>query len=241
MHKASSLFLYFFFFLLFITSVANAIPPEEGFYFKQIITVNKLLSIKESDADIKFKSLQESKLTPGISLGIGYYITPYGRVDLTLEPLTFYFYNESSSFNYIENGTLTLGTKSIKRKASGKAIMLNYYFDCVDKEYFKIFVGGGVGINVIKEKVSHLLSGNSTGTDCIYNFPLISETFTSKSKANFAYSLTVGTTIEVNPVINTDLSYSWRDLGIIKYKSGDLSHKHKYRGHYFSAALRFNL
>lgn len=242
MFKNKLLLLLSVLFLSCSTSFANS--RKNNFYLKTIVTASKLDDVKVIEQDMNFNLDHASKLSPLIGMGIGYYINDYTRVDFIFEHLNFNFKEETSSFNYTENNTSTTGAKSIRRKAHGNSLMFNSYIDLLNRGAFKIFVGAGVGAVQIKEKVCNLISGNATTNDQIYTFPLITETFISKTSTNFAHSLMIGTDIKVNPEISLELMYSWKDFGKTKYKIKDkekIPEKNRYKGHNFSIGIRFDL
>lgn len=242
MFKNKLLLILSIFFLSCSISLAN--HRNNNFYLKTIVTASKLDDIKVIEQDIDFHLNQESKLSPLMGIGMGYYFNDYIRVDLIFEHLDFNFNEQTSNFNYTENDTFTIGTKSIRRKARGNSLMFNSYIDLINREAFKIFIGAGVGRVQIKERVSNLISGNATANDQIYDIPLIVETHTSKTSTNFAHSLMIGTDIKVDPEISLELMYSYKDFGKPKYKREDISNispTKRYKGHNFSIGIRFDL
>jgi opacity protein-like surface antigen len=152
--------------------------------------------------------------------------------------MKFNFSKQSSSFECNDANATTTGTKSIKRMAEGTSLMLNGFVDLIEKRSFKIFVGTGIGAVRIKEKVSHSFSGSSVTSNQNYVFPLLTENHTNKATTKLAYSLMLGTSININPLTNLELMYSWKNLGKVKQK--DLMNS-KYKGHHFSIAARFDL
>lgn len=236
----------FFISLLFIhfSSFANQNQREGIFYLKPLIIVNKVNDVKESDQKTNFNLQHESILTPSIGAGAGYYINDTTRVDLIFEHLQFYFPKESSSFNYIENNTLNVGTKSVKRKVFGNSLIVNGYVDIINKDSYTIFVGMGAGVIQIKEKIYYSLAGNSIRGNHIYTYPLITENLASITTINFAHSLMLGTSITVAPKISLELMYSWKDFGKTKIKALDDEFapiRNKYKGHHLSMGMRFDL
>ena len=224
--------------LVCFNSLALAEPRESSLYLKMITTVSKVSDIQAVDEELNFNLSHESSLSPAIGVGFGYYINNNIRVDLMFEHLKFNFNKQESSFNCSNDDTLTTGTKSIKRTASGKSLMLNGFVDLIDRNSFKLFVGAGAGVVRIKEKINHALSGNSIATKQTYTFPLITEHATSKVITKFAHSLMLGTSIQLKPQLNIELIYSWKNLGKVKHNN---LMNNQYKGHHFSVATRFDL
>lgn len=230
--------------ILFLSSLfcftPYAFSESKGgsFYLKTIATLSKASNIKTEEEELNFNLSHESSLSPAIGMGIGYHINDNSRIDLIFDYLNFNFNNQSAGFNSNSDDTLTTGTKSIKRRAFGKSLMLNGFIDFIERNNFKFFVGAGVGGVQIKEKISHGLSGTSESSSENYTFPLITENYTSKKITKFVYSLMVGTSIKVRSDLNIELMYSWKNFG--KVKHNELA-KSAYKGHHFSIGTRFDL
>lgn len=224
--------------LICFDSLAFTDPKTSSLYLKMITTISKASDIEAVDQELNFNLNHESSLSPAIGAGVGYYIDNNTRIELMFEHLTFNFDQQSSGFNCSDDDTLTTGTKSVRRTASGKSLMLNGFVDLVDRNNFKFFVGAGVGAVRIKEKINHALSGSSIISDQTYTFPLITERYTSQVVTKFLHSLMLGTSIKVKPQLNIELMYSWKDFGKVKH---DNLVNNQYKGHHFSIATRFDL
>jgi opacity protein-like surface antigen len=137
------------------------------------------------------------------------------------------------------------GDSSIDRNASVYSMMLNNYKDLPIADNSKIFIGGGVGLARIKEKViSKLLKGKIYVGNDFMNLPELTESASTKEKLNFAYSLILGTAIKVSPNVNIEIAYSWRDFGSTNYNKdsdGDRPDKNRYNGHSVMTGIRFDL
>lgn len=214
---------------------------DKNFYLKLIAGDSRILPIKENNTDLKFTSSNSSNLSPSMGFGAGYYVNNHFRTDLLIEYLNFHFNKDSGNFEEIGDDIITLGSKTIKRTAYGKSILLNGYINVIEKESYKIFTGIGVGITQIKEKITHLITGNSINQGQAYTFPLIIEKFTSKTANNCSYSFILGSDISINRDLNFEISYSWRNFGKIRHYTEELAITNKYKGHYLSIALRYNL
>jgi opacity protein-like surface antigen len=222
--------------------VFTLVPYEEqkksDFYIKMIYSVSKISDIQMVDPELNFQLSNESSFSPVGGVGFGYYINNKARVDLIYEVMKFNFTKQSASFKYNDANAFTTGTNSITRTAQGISLMLNGFVDLIEKRSFKIFVGTGIGAVRIKEKVSHSFSGSSVMGNQNYVFPLLTDNHTSKATTKLAYSLMLGTSININPLTNLEFMYSWKNLG--KVKQNNLMNS-KYKGHHFSIAARFDL
>lgn len=233
--------------LVVCTSIAFAqvftlVPLEKqkgsDFYVKLTTTVSKISDIQIADPELNFKLSHESSFSPAIGLGFGYYINNKTRVDLIFEALKFNFSKQSASFDINDGETLTAGTKAIQRTSYGKSLMLNGFVDLVERESVKFFVGTGIGVVRLKEKVNNSFSGTAMTAHQVHTYPLLTENYTSKVITKLAYSLMLGSSININPELNIELMYSWKNLG--KVKHNDLM-KSQYKGHHFSITARCDL
>lgn len=216
---------------ILVPSIVFASLKENKLYLYVSLAGNKINSVK-----------QDSYISPEIGMGVGYYIDDFYRADITATTFNFNFYDSFIGINKDD----IIGTNDIKSKAYGHSLMFNNYFNIKSADSFKIFIGAGLGVARIKEQRIYLFSGNII-SDQIFNLPLLTETYTSKTTTNFAYSLSLGTSINIKPRVNLDLIYSYKDFGKPKYRIVDLEKVtsvksiKRYTGHQLSVGLRFDL
>jgi opacity protein-like surface antigen len=86
--------------------------------------------------------------------------------------------------------------------------MLNGYVEVFDASVAKVFVGAGVGLAQVKEKISLSYTRGDNTLDTISR--------SAKKKNNFAYSATAGASAELSAGVNGEIAYSWRDFGKTK-------------------------
>jgi opacity protein-like surface antigen len=238
--------LFAFILLAFITMImlAPSAYSEDKFYIKGTISAHKTKDIKEYQSIFKSSLKSSSYFSPVFGLGVGYFINDGIRTDLMYEQSKIMFNKESVCVTFADNNITCKGMAYIKRGTDVKSLMLNGYVDILDRDAFKFFVGGGVGIARIKETVNRSIIGKATLTDLSeYDFNY-SESTSNKVKNNFAYALILGTTMKLNPGINLELAYSWRDMGVTKHRLLDKCEPiitNEYKGHSFSTGLRFDL
>lgn len=240
-------FLIMFGAILTLHSCLTFAESKEGnFYLKAVIGSNKMNDVREQNFQNNFNLKQASILSPFIGLGAGYYLTNKIRSDITFNYYTPFFITESANFNSYnaEDNTFVVGGASVTRKAIIKSIMLNGYYDILNKDSFTIFIGAGIGSSHIKEKVSILSSGNINNDQQIITFPLDVLTATTKLTNNLAYSFTIGTAIKVRENINLELAYKWKNFGKTNPQrniNGDVLTKNHYKGHNISVGLRLDI
>jgi opacity protein-like surface antigen len=194
--------------ILFDTASASS----GQFYLKGELGVNKMQDVKV--AGKKFS--QSNAVLYGT--GVGYYFLENLRTDLVIN-----FSNQESK--YSSNST---PQSNIKAKPKIITLMFTGYIDLFDISICEIFVGVGVGVSQIKNKVTQTVySGTTTITS------------TSNKKNNLAYQLVIGTATKLTPNIKADLSYSWKNLGTTKDTS--FVQSIPYRGHNITLGLRIDL
>lgn len=223
------------FLLILFPSISFA--KDNNFYLKLNVAASKMHSIKEFN--------QKSKISPLCGMAFGYSINNIYRAEIMVDALNSHFYDEFTNYeDVVSANNIIVGAKTIKLKSSHRSIMFNNYINIITKDNYKIFVGAGIGVVRLKDKVTYLTSGNYFIDDKIYTFPLIVDHVVSKPTTNFAHSFTVGTIIDLKSNIGLELSYSWKEFGKVKYRIQDkekLLKRNRYNGHHFSAGIRFDL
>jgi opacity protein-like surface antigen len=231
---------------LILSSSSYADSKANNFFLKSIVALSKPADAREKHNDMSSPLVQESTMTPSIGVGIGYYVDEDIRADLILEGLSWSFLDQQGNFNYNEpGGAVHIGSRTISRKASGTSLMLNGYIDIVEVNSCKIFLGAGGGIVQIKEKV------NVTTIESVIDhgvppmsIPSSTGNGSSKTATNVSYSLILGANIIINPQVNVELTYLWRNFGKLKYQqtgSFTRSSNNVYQGHYLSVGLRYDI
>ncbi|AAU04270.1 outer membrane protein [Rickettsia typhi] len=173
------------------------------------------------------------------NVGVGYYIMDNLRTDLTIGAVTSAHLRKSTTGKNSTDSSSTL-----KHKPTIVSALLNGYIDFVDLSMFKVFAGAGVGLAMVKEKV--------TGKEAI---AIVSDKntisndhhLTTKNKTNFAYQLSLGTSFELAQGIKVELVYAWIDYGKTKTTTKtihDVQYKYggtRYKGNNLMAGLRFDI
>lgn len=223
--------------LLFNTSVLATNSIDKGFYLKALMGGSKISGIKTIDRDINFKIIHRSKVSQTAGIGLGYYINSFARVDLTFENARFSFNPKRGGFDFIDdNGIQNTGNQLIRRNANTRTLMLNTYVDLIEKPLLKLFVGGGLGISTIKERiVSDFKRDDIIHDGEKISLPTISLMESNKAKNTIAYALTVGSDIDLMKNFHLELAYNWKHYGKVK------NCNNKYEGHNMGASIRFDL
>ena len=234
--------------LLFSTISVLAIPSfaeeERTFYLKANVGANKMNTVKETVEAINIKSIkQKSDITPFFGGGVGYYINNNIRTDITFDYFSPSFKDATGNLSYYDEYSYT-GVAAIERKASIYSWMFNSYIDLPITENIKVFIGGGIGLAQLKEKLRSsfkFTSVEGNNTNAQYE---LSESSSTKRTNNFAYSLTTGTVFPVATNVNFELAYSWKDFGKAKPRKdadGDTPTKNHYKGHNILVGIRFEI
>lgn len=232
-----------------ILSTISLASEGTGFYLKANVGANKMNEAEEKAGNKVITS--KSTISPSFSVGMGGYINDFIRTDLTFDYSKVSFKNATTNFTtngFDEDyGDYTLvGKAYIDRKASVYSMMLNSYIDLPMNDNSKIFIGGGIGLARIKEKIiAKILEGNVYVNNVRHQqIPIITNSSSTKEDLNFAYSLMLGTSIKVAPNVNIEIVYSWKDFGVTKprkWQDGDRPDKNRYNGHSVMTGIRFDL
>ena len=209
--------------LLIVAAAATALSSsiafadgEDMFFVKANVGANIMNKSTDKLAQVKMKS--DTNVHFGV--GVGYYVMDNVRADLMLD----HYANP------------TLKKTGTKHKGNLDTLMLNAYVDLFDVSVAKVFVGGGVGMARLGEKITYPASVAAAGAS-------------SGKKNNLAYALTAGLSAEVGTGVNAELSYSWKDFSKTKGKTalangvntGKELSKTSYKGHHFTVGFRFDI
>ena len=190
-----------------------AYAAEDTFYLKGQVGWDKLNKIKGL----------KSKNNVFLGLGVGYYVMDNVRADLTWD----HYFDPKHKGTASVNGVNVSNTK-LKSKAD--TLMINGFVDLFDVSVAKVFAGAGIGMSMIKGKVTAPAQGT---------VPAISES--TKKKSNFAYAVHLGAATEFAPGVNGELTYSYRDMGKFKKKKDSNLSFSALKGHHVAAGVRFDL
>ncbi|AFE49623.1 outer membrane protein [Rickettsia prowazekii] len=181
---------------------------------------------KEQDKATGVK-LKSNKAIP-IDLGIGYYISENVRADLTLGTT---IGGKLKKYGAATNTHFTGTNVSVSHKPTVTRLLINGYVDLTSFDMFDVFVGGGVGPALVKEKISGV-SGLASNT---------------KNKTNVSYKLIFGTSAQIADGVKVELAYSWINDG--KTKTHNVMYKGasvqtggmRYQSHNLTVGVRFGI
>jgi opacity protein-like surface antigen len=231
-------------FAILLHSCSAAASFEKGdCYLTGIAGMSKLNKAQEKKQSINFTSKQDAILSPSIGVGVGYHLTQDIRAEIVIHAHSPYFAKSTDNLDYLNNsnGSQSRGSISVKRKATIQTLMLNNYYTILHEDDYDIFIGGGIGIARIKEKVNLVSSSSVIQNNRMFTFSPNSDSTSTKKVNNFTYSLAIGITVKLKDHINMELAYNWRDFGKTKPVSIDGEEaptKNRYKGHDFTVGFR---
>lgn len=228
-----------------ILSTSAFASDKTGFYLKAIIGANKMNETTEKNSinGIPINSNKsKADISPAVTIGIGYYINDFIRHDLTFGYSKVNFANNTAYFNVYDRSEdlYNIGQVIANRKTSIYSFIFNSYIDLPITDNLKLFIGGGIGLAQIKEKLSQTWTRNAFEGTNYLGSDSSKNSDETKGKNNFAYSLTAGTSIKVYSNTTIELSYSWQDFGNTKY-NGYSTTQNRYNGHSVMTGVRFDL
>lgn len=187
-----------------------AYAAEDTFYVKGQVGWDKLNKIEGL----------KSKNNVFLGLGVGYYVMDNVRADLTWDH---YFdpKHKGGNISIEEEGRTISGTTKLKSKAD--TLMINGFVDLFDVSVAKVFAGAGIGMSMIKTKLS------------------LPNAEVASKKKNIAYAVHLGAATEFAPGVNGELTYSYRHMAKFKKNEDcDISFS-ALKGHHIAAGVRFDL
>ena len=194
-----------------------AYAAEDTFYVKGQVGWDKLNKVKGL----------KSKNNVFLGLGVGYYVMDNVRADLTWDH---YFDPKHKGTVSIQN----VNFSGAKLKSKADTLMINGFVDLFDVSVAKVFAGAGIGMSMIKTKLS-------VPAQTVKGVAVPALSGSSKKKNNFAYAVHLGAATEFAPGVNGELTYSYRDMGKFKKnKDNNLSFS-ALKGHHVAAGVRFDL
>lgn len=234
--------LFIIFFLSLLSYNASAFEAKD-FYLKGSIGTSKLKRTKEIKQSLNFTAAQDSILSPSIGLGVGCNLSQGTRAEIGVHIHSPYFDMSTTNLDYInnDNGFRSIGNIFIKRKATVTSLMSHYYIPVFQRDNYDIFIGGGIGIARIKEKVNFITTSNVVQDIRMFTMPITTVSSSTKVANNFAYTFAIGSTIKLQENISLELVYNWRDFGKTKpisVNGEDTLIKNRYIGHDFTVGLR---
>lgn len=215
--------------LIVILLISSALGADKSqIYLKLGTGANRIVPVKIQNDQYNGK-IKLDNAFPLLSVGIGSQLTEDLRAELVFD---YYF-----MFNSNEVSTNTDNeVYKVNYKTKINTIMLNTYKDIVQFGRFTPFIGGGIGINSLKDK--------ATGNVHFQEYNIALEPASSKRVHKFVYKLTVGIDIKLYNNINAELSYNYFNLGKNRPRvidGVDSIVRRNYRVHNITASIRLSL
>lgn len=174
------------------------------------------------------------------NLGIGYYVTENFRTDLTLGAIVGRKLKKSGAFT---SAKFSRTNGLVSHKPTITRLLINGYVDLSNFDVFDIFVGGGVGAALVKEKVGYkgtvIDNGNQVALDSLSSV--------TKNRTNISYRLTLGASAKITDGVKAEVAYSWIDDGKARGKVVPFLGTNvqvggmRYQSHNLTAGLRFDM
>lgn len=206
----------------------HATDKLSGFYLKAGTGINKITPVKIENSDFKGR-IKLTNNFPLMELGLGYRLTDTIRSELVFDYYFLFHSNEISTDN-------DHNVYKIAYKTKINTLMVNAYKDIITIDRFTPFIGGGIGLNSLKDKAT----GNAFSADGQTQHSLDSSS--SKIVHRFVYKLTAGVDVKLSSNVNAELSYNYFNLGCNKPKvidSIDNIVKRDYRVHNITLGIRY--
>jgi len=206
----------------------SVMADDNMFYLRGDLGMNKFQGFTDKVEGVKLKT----KWSAGLDLGVGYYVMDNVRAELVW---THPFNVEAKkSYSYAAGTGYLAATGNLKHKATIDALLVKAYVDVADLGMAKLFVGGGLGLSMIKEKVTdNYTTGGVANTYSV----------SSKKKNDIAWTLGAGAGFDVADGVKVDAQYAYTDFG--KTKSALVAGldygKNRYRAHAVKVGVRFDI
>ncbi|MDX1923944.1 MAG: outer membrane beta-barrel protein [Rickettsiaceae bacterium] len=223
-----------------ILAIANSASAEVGgFYVRGDLGASALPTRKIStqdyffDYDVKLSGKLKSSTQFTGSIGVGTYVTDMFRTELVLSGHT----NATQKANLKTTIDGVDVSKNMPISQTRKVRILDLSIkgiaDVYDFGAGKVFLGAGVGVSRVSGSVKTKVSS-----------PFISaeEKFKYKTKNNFSYLLTAGSSFNVSEGVNVDVAYTYKNHGkLSKIKGHDGKLNYSISTHSLTAGVRVDL
>lgn len=199
----------------------NTISHNESvgkYYLRGGVHNNKMRSITLTEESLT----QASKNSPGYHLGLGYRFTDRIRTDVTFNYSAHYFKN-----NWADTQRCQMNLQN----TDIHSIMVSSYVDVLKTKDLNFFLGFGIG----RAEISDIVGFQAR----VIGF----KTSANKKVKNVAYSLAAGLDIPVNPSVDFEITYNFRDFGKTnaRNKLTQVITSKNYNSHDISASFRYKL
>ncbi len=207
---------------------AVSFAETDDFYLKADAGLTFLNKAKDKTSGLNMNS----KTAALLAIGVGYELMDNVRTDLTLNWLVNPEFKKSSTINSTP--------VSVKHKGQVTSLLLNAYVDLYKADITTFYVGGGVGVSKLKEKISGMVGkqGQVLGQSSL----------SIKYNNSFAWQLSAGASFDVSDGVKVDVAYSFIDFGQTGSRwfsdgvGGRIqAGKTRYKGNNLIAGVKFNI
>lgn len=185
---------------------SSSAMADDMFYLRGDAALNMFNKAKDAQSGVKMKA----KASPSMEVAVG-----YGLMD-----------NVRAELAYGHHFNPTMKKSTTKHKANVQTLMAKGFYDAFDLGMAQVFVGTGVGLAKVSEKVT--VSNVTTKV---------------KAKNNFTYMFALGTAFDAADSVKIDLQYNFQDFGKTKSMKVNAveAGKTAYRSHAIKLGARFAL
>lgn len=209
---------------------ADKEDTKSGFYLKGHLGASKMNGVTHNLIGLSAK--HKAKVSPLVSVGVGYAINDVARADITFDYMNVAFSDAKGERQVPFPQYFVTGGGEINNfKTSIHAVMINGSYDVVNTEQFNIFLGASLGYaRIVEEQVWTL--GRVVGTG------------STPTSHNLAYGLSLGTDIKLDSNTSLEVTYSWKNYGKSKSHKSNGSYNvpaNAYKGSHITTGLRFDI
>lgn len=184
-----------------LSTSAFADATEGTFYGRVDLGLQKFTGFTDKVVSAKLKS----KASVGLNVGVGYYLMDNVRAEFVYaKPFNVEL---KKGYSKAADAKGPAASGNVKHKADINALLVKAYVDVADLGMAKLFVGGGLGWSMIKEKIT---DNDTVGTTTT------AYTASSKKKNDLAWTLGVGAGFDVADGVILDAQYAYSDFGKTK-------------------------
>ena len=183
---------------------SSAAIADNEFYLRADAGINMFTKSKVNDYKLK------SKYSPSMEFGVGYAVMDNVRAEFAYG----HHFNPSAK--------KTVDGVAVKAKSNIQTLMVKGFYDAFDLGMAQVFVGSGVGLAKVSQKVTYGTTSKK-----------------AKAKNNFTYLLALGTAFDVADSVKIDVQYNFQSFG--QTKATATVAKATYRSHAIKAGVRFAL
>lgn len=177
----------------------------EGMYIKAGVGAHRPNKISDKHFNQKMKPATK----PAMEVAIGYKVADAVSAELSLEHMFSPKFSKSNVDGKLSStGTPAYTKGKVTHKVRASALFVKGYFDVTDMNGAKVFVGGGVGLARLNDKINYNYTDATPAAQ--------SKTDKSKNRTNFALKAEAGVGFEAAPGVELRVAYGYGMYGKTK-------------------------